>query len=263
MKDDKPRPGITGTLRQTIAYLEYLRSCGVDGLPAPKSSHKLAQGIGGPTLQGGGAIPETVTSHLPREKIPPAPFEESLESVREDLGDCRRCRLHTTRRQLVFGTGPPLAELMFIGEGPGEEEDHRGEPFVGPAGEYLTRIIAQGMGRRRTDVYITNIVKCRPPGNRDPESDEIATCLPFLDRQIRAVRPKVIITLGKPATSTLLGRSISITRFRGSWFEYLGVKVLGTYHPAYVLRKYTREVRGELWQDVKAAMRELGWSTGI
>ncbi len=179
----------------------------------------------------------------------------TLEQVRAELGDCQRCRLHEGRTQIVFGDGNPEAELMFVGEGPGEQEDLRGIPFCGRAGELLTQMIEKGLGL--ADVYICNIVKCRPPGNRTPHSDEAATCARFLDGQIAAIRPRVIVALGKPAASLLLGRDVAITRVRGTWQEYRGIPVMPTFHPAYVLRQYTPEVRRKVWDDLRAALMRV------
>lgn len=178
----------------------------------------------------------------------------TLESVREDLGECTRCRLHEGRQRIVFGDGNPAADLLFVGEGPGEQEDLQGLPFVGRAGELLTNMIEKGLGLRRSDVYICNIVKCRPPGNRTPLPDEVFACRPFLDGQIDAVAPRVIVALGKPATSLLLGRDVSITRVRGTWHDYRGIPVMPTFHPAFVLRQYTAENRRLVWEDLKAAL---------
>jgi DNA polymerase len=181
----------------------------------------------------------------------------SLEEVRASLGECRRCRLCEGRTQIVFGDGNPQASLMFIGEGPGEQEDLQGLPFVGRAGELLTRMIERGLGIPRSEVYICNIVKCRPPGNRTPQPDEVDACRPFLDGQIYAVAPRVIVTLGKPASSLLLGREISITRVRGTWHEYRGIPVMPTFHPAFVLRQYTEENRRLVWQDLRSALARV------
>jgi DNA polymerase len=174
--------------------------------------------------------------------------------VRARLGDCRRCGLCEGRSTIVFGDGNPDAAILFVGEGPGAEEDRRGLPFVGRAGELLTKMIERGMGLPRSAVYICNIVKCRPPGNREPLPQEIAACRPFLDAQIDAVAPQVIVALGRPATSLLLGRDVSITRVRGVWQEYRGMPVMPTFHPAFVLRQYTEENRRLVWQDLKAAL---------
>jgi DNA polymerase len=193
----------------------------------------------------------------------PSPSGErpTLESVRTALGDCKRCRLAGARTQIVFGDGNPDADLLFIGEGPGEQEDREGIPFVGRAGELLTTMIERGLGIARRSVYICNIVKCRPPQNRTPLADEVHACRAFLDGQIDAVRPKVIVALGKPATSLLLGRDIAITRVRGTWQQYRGTPVMPTFHPAFVLRQYTEENRRLVWEDLKGALaraRELG-----
>jgi len=158
------------------------------------------------------------------------------------------------RNRIVFGDGKTDAALMFIGEGPGQEEDRRGLPFVGRAGELLTQMIEAGLEIQRSEVYICNIVKCRPPGNRTPRPDEVATCKPFLDGQIDAVKPRTIVALGRPATSLLLGRDVSITRVRGTWHEYRGIPLMPTFHPAYLLRQYTTENRRVVWEDLKAAL---------
>jgi len=181
----------------------------------------------------------------------------TLESVRAELGDCKRCRLCEQRTQIVFGDGNPRAELMFVGEGPGAEEDRTGLPFVGRAGELLTAMIEKGLGIPRRDVYICNIVKCRPPGNRTPLADEARTCGVFLDGQIAAIRPKVIVALGKPATSLLLGRDVAITRVRGTWQDYKGIPLMPTLHPAFVLRQYTEENRRAVWSDLRAALARV------
>ena len=186
----------------------------------------------------------------------PSPFgsHPSLDEVRAVLGECTRCRLAAGRTQIVFGDGNPDADLLFVGEGPGEQEDLQGIPFVGRAGELLTQMIEKGLSIPRRSVYICNIVKCRPPQNRTPLADEVSACRVFLDGQIDAVRPKVIVALGKPATSLLLGRDVSITRVRGIFQEYRGYPVMPTFHPAFVLRQYTPENRRLVWEDLKAAL---------
>lgn len=178
----------------------------------------------------------------------------TLDEVRTHLGDCTRCDLCQGRQSIVFGDGNPDADLMFIGEGPGEQEDLRGLPFVGRAGDLLTQMIEKGLEIPRSEVYICNIVKCRPPRNRNPLPPEVSACRPFLDGQIRAVAPKVIVTLGKPAASLLLDREVAITRIRGTWQEYQGIPLMPTLHPAYVLRQYTTENRRAVWQDLQAAI---------
>jgi DNA polymerase len=186
---------------------------------------------------------------------PAAPaVRPTLAQVRERLGECTRCRLAEGRTQIVFGDGNPDAALMFVGEGPGETEDRRGLPFVGRAGELLTQMIEKGIGIPRSEVYICNIVKCRPPGNRTPLADEVAACRPFLDAQIDAVQPRVIVALGKPAASLLLGRDVAITKARGHWHDYRGIPVMPTFHPAFILRQYTAENRRLVWSDLKAAL---------
>jgi len=181
---------------------------------------------------------------------PPA----GLDGVREELGDCRRCSLAATRTQIVFGVGNPCADLVFVGEGPGREEDERGEPFVGEAGRLLDRIIV-AMGLQRNDVYICNVVKCRPPGNRDPEPEEISACEPFLIRQLQAIQPKVIVALGKFAAQTLLQQQTPISRLRGKWHSYQGIPLMPTFHPAYLLR--TPQGKREVWEDMKQVMARL------
>jgi len=190
----------------------------------------------------------------PAHARPPASDAPTLASVRAELGECTRCRLSEGRRSIVFGDGNPDADILFVGEGPGQSEDEQGLPFVGRAGELLTQMIEKGMGLARGDVYICNIVKCRPPENRTPLADEVAACRPFLDGQIAAVKPRVIVALGKPAAGLLLGRDVAITRIRGTWHDYRGIPLMPTLHPAYVLRQYTTENRRAVWEDLKAAL---------
>jgi DNA polymerase len=180
---------------------------------------------------------------------------ETLLKIREDLGECTRCKLHKTRNKIVFGDGSAKAELVFIGEGPGADEDAQGLPFVGRAGKLLTQMI-EAMGLQRQQVYICNVVKCRPPGNRQPEPDEIEKCSPFLFRQLDALRPKAIVCLGATAAQTLLQTNRSISHFRGQWMDYRGYKMLATYHPAYLLRNPA--AKGDVWKDLQKVMAELG-----
>jgi uracil-DNA glycosylase family 4 len=180
---------------------------------------------------------------------------DTLERIRQDLGECTRCRLHKARTNIVFGVGNAKAQLVFVGEGPGHDEDVQGEPFVGRAGKLLTQMI-EAMGLRRQDVYICNVVKCRPPENRLPEKDEIATCSPFLMRQLSAIQPKVICCLGACAAQTLLGTNQGISRFRGEWFDYRGARLIATYHPAYLLRN--PNAKGQVWKDLQKVMAVLG-----
>ena len=174
--------------------------------------------------------------------------QETLQAIREDLGDCQRCKLAPSRKNIVFGSGNPRAELMFVGEAPGADEDDQGLPFVGRAGQLLTKII-EAMGMKREDVYIANIVKCRPPGNRTPERDETDTCEPFLLRQLAFISPEVIVALGSPAFQCLLRTREPITRARGEWREWNGIKVMPTFHPAFLLR--SPEKKREVWEDMK------------
>ena len=181
---------------------------------------------------------------------------EDLAAIRADIGDCRRCRLCAARTNLVFGVGNPRARLMFVGEGPGADEDLQGEPFVGRAGKKLDEMI-QSIGLTRDQVYIANVVKCRPPDNRTPEPDEIATCSPFLFRQIETIAPDVIVALGSPAAKTLLGTKTGITQLRGNWGRFRGIPVMPTFHPAYLLRAYTLENRRLVYEDLKAARARM------
>jgi uracil-DNA glycosylase len=176
------------------------------------------------------------------------PQDASLEAIREDIGECTRCKLHLHRTNIVFGEGNPQADLVFIGEGPGADEDATGRPFVGRAGQLLEKIIG-AIGMKREDCYISNVVKCRPPGNRTPERDEVATCEQFLFRQLAFIRPKVIVALGSPAFQCLLRTKETISKSRGQWREWNGIKIMPTFHPAYLLR--TPEKKREVWEDMK------------
>jgi uracil-DNA glycosylase family 4 len=173
-----------------------------------------------------------------------------------EVRGCTRCRLCETRTNTVFGEGDPDASIVFIGEGPGQTEDETGRPFVGRAGDLLTRQIG-AMGFSREQVYICNIVKCRPPGNRQPAPDEAATCTPYLERQIEIIRPKVIVTLGLSAARYMLNTKESMGRLRGNWKEWRGIKLMPTFHPAYLLRQYTPETRAAVWSDLKQVLAEL------
>ena len=210
--------------------------------------------------------PEIAVAKIPALPIVQGPslFEaaeriegDTLERIREDLGECTRCRLHKQRNRIVFGVGNAKAELVFIGEGPGHDEDAQGIPFVGRAGKLLTQMI-EAMGLGRDDVYICNVIKCRPPENRTPEKDEMAICSPFLLRQLAAISPKVIVCLGNIAAQTLLGTHQSISQYRGQWFDFRGSHLLATYHPAYLLRNPT--AKGEVWKDLQKVMAVLGLS---
>lgn len=212
-------------------------------------------------------IDEVPRADLPSE-LPPCPpgvrwmdqgeeapcRQESLEEIRADLEDCRRCPLCRGRRNIVFGVGNPHARLVFVGEAPGREEDERGEPFVGEAGRLLDRILF-AMGMEREEVYICNVEKCRPPGNRDPKPEEIEACEPFLKRQLAAIRPQLIVTLGRFAAQTLLRDQSPISRLRGTWRAYEGIPLMPTYHPAFLLRNPAG--KREVWEDMKQVMRRL------
>lgn len=207
----------------------WLREIGVDYVPV---SAPASNTIPAPPIQKekfGGALASSID-----------PARESLDDIRKELAECARCPLCSGRRTVVFGVGNPQARLMFVGEGPGEEEDRQGEPFVGAAGRRLNQWIAR-LGLARKDIYIANIVKCRPPGNRAPLPEEAAACLPFLRRQILAIRPEAICALGAVAMQYLLDTNEKITRVRGNWRQFEGVPVLPTFHPAYILRNQTRE----------------------
>ena len=225
---------------ELVEWMRWLGEIGVRELKLPQWSRNWM-------LEGDGAVADDET------RLAGA---GSLKAVGEILGECTRCKLHLERKNIVFGTGRENADLMFIGEGPGADEDEEGEPFVGRAGRKLTQMI-KAIGYERKDVYIANIVKCRPPGNRDPQPDEVATCSPFLFAQIRAIAPKVIVTLGSPATKTLLETKTGITRLRGKWHEFQGIPLMPTFHPAYLLRRYTVENRNLVYSDLKAARARI------
>jgi uracil-DNA glycosylase family 4 len=192
---------------------------------------------------------------------PPLAIEEKRKRLialdNNEVRGCTKCRLCETRTNTVFGEGDPDAQIFFVGEGPGENEDLSGRPFVGRAGELLNKWIA-AMGLRREEVFIANIVKCRPPDNRVPAPDEVATCTPYLVRQLEIVRPKVIITVGLPSAKYMLRSNLSMGKLRGNWYNWRGIKLMPTYHPAYVLRQYTVETRSAVWNDLKKVMAELG-----
>src|SRR3954468_18862037 len=190
-----------------------------------------------------------------RNAFPVLNKSAALTEILDDIGECTRCRLHKGRTKLVFGVGNVNADIMFVGEGPGADEDKQGEPFVGRAGQLLNNMIT-AMGIRREDVYIANIVKCRPPDNRTPEKDECDTCSPFLMRQIEVVQPKMIVALGAVAAKNLLGINDSMGNLRGKMYDFKGTKLVATYHPAYLLRDPRQ--KAEAWKDLQIVMRELG-----
>jgi uracil-DNA glycosylase family 4 len=203
-----------------------------------------------------GPAPTALTAVAEALTLPDEPAL-ALRAIREALGDCQRCKLARGRTSIVFGVGNPQARLMFVGEGPGRDEDLQGEPFVGEAGKLLDRMIL-AMGLKRGDVYIANIVKCRPPRNRDPEPDEVAACEPFLQKQIAAIRPQVLVALGRYAAQTLLRDSTAISRMRGRWRTYEGIDLMPTFHPAYLLRNPAD--KRLVWQDLQSVMQKLGLS---
>ncbi len=212
---------VTGDLRN---YLTYMKRLGFEGLSLSSDSLKILDQWDG------------------------RPIVETLDMIKEDLGDCRRCKLCNGRKHIVFGAGDPQARLVLVGEGPGYEEDIQGVPFVGRAGQLLTKIL-EAVKLTRDDVYICNIIKCRPPKNRNPERDEIASCLPFVQRQIRAIRPKFICALGTFAAQTLLQTKTPISRLRGEFHPYEDILLLPTYHPAYLLRNPNK--KRDVWEDVQ------------
>lgn len=228
MKKTEAGSGMDLTLKKLVAEtkknIEYLQEVGIKSLPVKQD----------------------------RKSAPPA---MTLEEIRGKLGDCSRCSLCRGRSNIVFGVGNPHADLMFIGEAPGKDEDIQGEPFVGRAGKLLTDII-RAMGMTRDDVYIANIIKCRPPENRNPTREEADTCIPFLMEQIAAIRPKIICTLGNVPAQTLLDTKQGITKLRGEFHDFMGVKLMPTFHPAYLLRS-PRE-KAKVWEDMKKVMKELG-----
>lgn len=192
---------------------------------------------------------------LPFQKKSSLSPEEGLKKIREEIGDCTRCKLCQARTHIVFGVGDPHARLMFVGEGPGRDEDLQGEPFVGRAGQLLTKMI-EAMGLKRSEVYIGNIIKCRPPDNRYPEPEEVATCTPFLLKQIAAIQPKILIALGNLAAQTLLETKKGITTLRGQFHDFHGIQLMPTFHPAFLLRN--PNMKREAWEDLKKVVDALG-----
>ncbi len=225
---------------EAIRHLEWLRESGIADVPPPE---RLP------------ARPSQERRSAPPVETPGEERRRDLSQVREELGDCQRCKLAGGRKNLVFGVGNPRADLMFVGEGPGADEDAQGEPFVGLAGQLLTKMI-EAMGLSRPEVYIANVVKCRPPGNRNPEPDEIEACQPFLKAQIDAIRPRFIVTLGKFAAQTLLQDPTPISRLRGRWRDFAGAQLMPTFHPAYLLR--SPDEKKKAWEDLQLVMKAMG-----
>jgi len=214
--------------------------------PAPVSAPPSAPGPAAPAAQ------PPIAPALPEPT-------ETLEDIRADIGECTRCRLHQGRNKLVFGVGNPEARLVFVGEGPGADEDAQGIPFVGRAGQLLTAMIEntaakEGIPIKRQDVYICNVVKCRPPDNRTPEPDEMEICGQYLARQLAVLRPRAICALGGTAAKALTGRKEGVTRMRGKWFQWRGIPMMVTYHPSYLLRPYNQNAKREAWEDLKKVL---------
>ncbi len=235
------------------AHVEYFRELGVTGVNRQPEwrTREASAPAPAPAAAGTPGAADAVAD-------PPAGTPaEALAALKALIGpDCTRCKLHTLgRRNVVFGVGSPTAALMFVGEGPGEDEDRQGEPFVGRAGQLLTKII-EAIGLKREQVYIANVIKCRPPGNRNPEPDEVETCEPFLFEQIAAIRPKVVVALGKFAAQSLLRTNEPITRLRGRVFDFRGASLIPTFHPAYLLRN--PPAKREVWEDMKKVRDMLG-----
>ncbi len=247
MSKPETRPQL---LRELKNYLLFLKECGYTEVP-----YERALSLSPPAPRSKPVPPQ------PDAMTPPQMMKSKtdlLSDIRAELGDCTRCKLCEGRNKIVFGSGNPEASLVFVGEGPGADEDAQGLPFVGRAGKKLTEIIEKGMQlNRERDTYICNIVKCRPPGNRDPERDEVEACKPFLIKQLQAIRPKAIVALGKPAATTLLGRAVAITKERGTWHEYEGIPLMLTFHPAYLLRFYTVENRRAVMDDMNKVLERL------
>ena len=264
MSDTHSPPDRSTILASLRDYVEQIREEGMEGLPKSERAPLEAA----PEIDTSSASRSAPAPSAPAEPVAPTPIEmfskypglettSSLEELNTFIGDCRRCKLWPMRKNLVFGVGNPEAELMFVGEAPGADEDAQGEPFVGRAGQLLTDIIERGMGIPRAHVYICNVIKCRPPENRNPEPDEVASCEPFLNRQIEIVRPRVIVGLGTFAVHALLKVKTPISRLRGNWHELRGIKMMPTFHPAYLLR--TPGDKRLVWQDIQMVLKELGW----
>jgi len=257
MPDDRDRDELLRLVAGVRTNLALRARSGLLGVPLGSTGRRRAAAAAGSSSAV--AAPAAEAFDLP-EVAAAAPLggAAGLKLVREELGDCRRCKLCAGRKNLVFGVGNPDAHLVFVGEGPGADEDAQGEPFVGKAGQLLTKMI-EAMGYARQDVYICNVVKCRPPGNRNPEPDEIAACEPFLKKQLGAIRPRVIVALGKFAAQCLLRDDSPISRLRGDFRSYEGIPLMPTFHPAYLLREPAR--KKEAWDDLKkvmAALRRMG-----
>ena len=256
--------------RDTLrAYLTFYRDLGIRELSLAGDSSPGPASAAPPPPQPASTAPEA--GPRPASPAPPAipamtpsllpigPDDDSLEKILEDIGDCRRCRLCEARNRIVFGSGNPQARLVFVGEGPGADEDAQGLPFVGRAGQLLTQMIdgtaaKEGIAIRRADVYICNVVKCRPPENRTPLPDEMEICGQFLFRQLLVLRPKAIVCLGATAARALLASKEGITKMRGNWHSWRDIPVMPTYHPSYLLRPYNQNAKREAWEDLKKVL---------
>ena len=242
-------------IEQLRRYLEFYQDLGVKSLYRMPPQATASQTIETPELPGSLEPAMSLTPEL----IPLAPEDDTILRIQEDIGDCRRCRLCEARSKIVFGTGNEKSLLVFVGEGPGADEDAQGIPFVGRAGQLLTQMIEntarkEGMNLQRSDVYICNVVKCRPPGNRTPEPDEMEICGQFLFRQLSVIRPKAICALGGTAARALTGHKEGVTKMRGKWFKWRDIPVMVTYHPSYLLRPYNEGAKREAWEDLKKAL---------
>ena len=238
-------------MAQAAEHLRYLRELGIETVGEARPPESVSQSEAGMKQEKAAAEAPSLFGEIAAPPIEEKYGAETLEDIRRDLGECQRCKLWQTRTNIVFGEGSQQAEMMFVGEAPGADEDATGRPFVGRAGQLLTKMI-EAIGLKREDVYIANILKSRPPGNRNPERDEVEACIPFLFRQIASIRPKLIVTLGNPATQGLLETKTGITRLRGEFQDYPripGIKVLPTFHPAYLLR--SPDKKREAWEDLK------------
>jgi len=255
-------------------YLTYYRDLGITTLyrrensaPPPAIAERMETASDSPaetrieTPVATHAAPPrpSVAAEAPPPLSGPSRAAQDLEEIRQDIGDCRRCRLHEGRNKIVFGVGDPETKLVFVGEGPGADEDAQGIPFVGRAGQLLTQMIEntaqrEGIPLLRKDVYICNVVKCRPPQNRAPEPDEMEICGGFLFRQLAAINPKAICVLGATAAKAVLGRKEGVTRMRGNWYKWREIPVMVTYHPSYLLRPYNANAKREAWEDLKMVL---------
>jgi DNA polymerase len=241
-------------LRRHLAWQESDGTRTLLRVPQP-AAPKSAPVVGRPATAPVAARPVTAPAPVASTPVARAEGGRTLDEVRRELGDCKRCKLCDGRKQIVFGSGNPRAELVFVGEGPGAEEDQQGIPFVGAAGQLLTKMI-DAMKFSRDTVYICNVVKCRPPDNRNPDPDEIQACEPFLKAQLASIQPKVIVALGKFAAQTLLRDTTAITRLRGQWRMYEGIPLMPTFHPAYLLR--SPDEKKKAWMDLQEVMKKFG-----